>query len=1085
MVKYFTSICAVLLFAFQSFANDDSATIYSRVERLSVADGLPTSAVYSLVTDNVGYLWLGTPKGLVRFDGNRFLVFSNDSNNDFDIATTDASNLFVDSKGRYWMGTWGKGLYVYDNQLNFIQQFKYSPDDEKSLGSNKVQVVFEDSKGRIWVGSNGGGLALFHEEQKNFTSFTFSHKDQNTISHDRVWTIAEDADGRIWAGTTNGLNILENEQYSSFKRFYHDPLNPKSLTNSLIRKIHKGYDGRMWVGTEDSFGEFNANTEEFDTYRPPNSVINAGITAIREDKFGALWIGTQKGLYRFSPKTNQFTPLGSSSVYPLLGQDDLRDIRFDKSGILWVATRYGGLAKVQFKPGYFQPFTEYVDSQNNVFPITGVFSVYNDSRNTLWLGTTTRILTKAHNSSLIKPLDLPGSEEITTVRGFAEDAKGQLWLASEAGLFVISRNRKEITKRNDLLEGLNSPGVNKVYFDSNGAMWLGLKLEGVLRYHHGKRHHFRNEPEVSSSLSYDAIANIFEDRQNRIWISTNGGGLNQYVPLKQRFIRFQHNQDDPQSLADNNVYSLTQSTDGTIWIATESGLNRFNETKTTFERFSTQHGLANPIVRSVLEDTQGKIWLSTDNGISEFRLDHKHFVNYSLKNNLHGLEFASTASWRFNNGKMLFGGRGGFTIVDPEAQSTDSKLPNVTITQISIDREKVKQTTTQLGNRIVLPPNVRDIRIDFATLDFVNPKNNSYQYRLIGFDSNWSPISNDTYTRYTGLSDGEYTFEVKGSNSAGLWASKPTQFSITISAPWWKKLWVQGIAILVLVMLVAAWNRIRTSALKKQKAELELEVEARSNELLEAQKQLVEAEKHQALSGLVAGVAHEINTPVGISVTAASTLEDVSRGLRAQVDGNQLIKEELLTKLEQIEVSTDIILRNLYRADELIRSFKEVAIDQVSDEKRNFDLNEYIHEIVLSVGPQLKKKNIDISVSCPPKIALDSYPGAIAQILTNLLINALTHAFDEKKKGRISIQVTDLDENIKMEVSDNGNGIPESILGDIFNPFFTTKRGKGGSGLGLHIIQNLVSVRLKGRITCDSQEGVGTRFKMEFMKHPD
>ncbi len=277
-------------------------------------------------------------------------------------------------------------------------------------------------------------------------------------------------------------------------------------------------------------------------------------------------------------------------------------------------------------------------------------------------------------------------------------------------------------------------------------------------------------------------------------------------------------------------------------------------------------------------------------------------------------------------------------------------------------------------------------------------------------------------------------------------------------------------------------------------------------ELKETQASLVQAEKMASLGMLVAGIAHEINTPVGIAYSCASHLANRTRQLVAAVEGGQLKKSELLTYAASAAESTRLMSGNLNRAAELIRSFKQVAVDQASAELRRFDLKTYIEEVVTSLGPRLRTTPHRVVVDCPPDLSINSYPGALSQVLTNLVMNALTHAYDGKPPrtqpipdgpgpqqtadpksagGKspggtmtISVSAPAGTNDIDLCFSDDGRGIPAKIQARIFEPFFTTRRGNGGSGLGLHIVLNLVTQTLGGRITVDSAEGSGTTFNI-------
>lgn len=253
--------------------------------------------------------------------------------------------------------------------------------------------------------------------------------------------------------------------------------------------------------------------------------------------------------------------------------------------------------------------------------------------------------------------------------------------------------------------------------------------------------------------------------------------------------------------------------------------------------------------------------------------------------------------------------------------------------------------------------------------------------------------------------------------------------------------------------------------------------ESAYQQLLDTQDTLIRTEKLASLGGLVAGVAHEINTPVGITLTAASHLSLATQQIVSQFSSGQIKKSELQDYLQNAEESSALILSNAERAANLIHSFKQVAVDQTSEARRTFDLNEYLHEVITSLRPKLRRSHIQVEIDCPEGLDMDSFPGALSQVVTNLVMNALLHAYDEEQEGTILLKADALSGNrVRLLVSDDGRGIPKDNLERIFEPFFTTKRGNGGSGLGLHIVFNIVFKRLGGNITVDSMVGEGTRF---------
>ncbi|MBK1841130.1 PAS-domain containing protein [Azospirillum sp. YIM B02556] len=254
-------------------------------------------------------------------------------------------------------------------------------------------------------------------------------------------------------------------------------------------------------------------------------------------------------------------------------------------------------------------------------------------------------------------------------------------------------------------------------------------------------------------------------------------------------------------------------------------------------------------------------------------------------------------------------------------------------------------------------------------------------------------------------------------------------------------------------------------------------------DLKETQASLVQAEKMASLALLVAGVAHEINTPIGIAFGCATHLSGRTAMLAEAFERGTMRKSDLAAYVATAGESSRLIEQNLTRAAELIQSFKRVAVDQTSEERRRFDLLAYLEEVVTSLGPTLRKSPHRVAVACSPGIVMDSFPGALSQVVTNLMMNALTHAFPADSRGHMVIDVDEAAEGeVEIRFADDGIGIAAENLPRVFEPFFTTRRGAGGSGLGLHIVFNLTTQSLGGRISVDSVPGDGTTFTLRIPK---
>jgi NO-binding membrane sensor protein with MHYT domain/nitrogen-specific signal transduction histidine kinase len=302
-----------------------------------------------------------------------------------------------------------------------------------------------------------------------------------------------------------------------------------------------------------------------------------------------------------------------------------------------------------------------------------------------------------------------------------------------------------------------------------------------------------------------------------------------------------------------------------------------------------------------------------------------------------------------------------------------------------------------------------------------------------------------------------------------------------------------GVLVILSLELLSASVDRHFAALRLRETEVSRHArdmaEAALAELKATQESLVQAEKMASLSQLTAGVAHEINTPIGTALTAATVLQRRTDEFVRSIETGAMTKTAALKYASVAAESTALVASNIQRAATLIQSFKQVAVDQTSGEQRSFGLSSYLHEVLHSLTPRLKQTAHTVTIDCDASLVVTSYPGALAQIVTNLLVNSLVHAYPDGRTGHIAIAAHTIDgETVELRYRDDGDGIPAADVKRIFDPFFTTRRGEGGTGLGLHIVYNLATQTLHGTIDVDS-DATGTRFVISFpvraKKHAD
>lgn len=287
------------------------------------------------------------------------------------------------------------------------------------------------------------------------------------------------------------------------------------------------------------------------------------------------------------------------------------------------------------------------------------------------------------------------------------------------------------------------------------------------------------------------------------------------------------------------------------------------------------------------------------------------------------------------------------------------------------------------------------------------------------------------------------------------------------------------------ILLHSVQSCLDRARLLRQNREYQQSLEESLDKLHRTQKEMIHSAKMAALGDLVAGVAHEVNTPIGVCVTASSFLAERTRQLRDLYEKGEMKRSDLEKYLTLAEESSASVLTNLERAAELVQSFKKVAADQSSEEKRSFELKSYLEQILVSLRPQFKRTPHTVHMDCPEGLTLDSYPGAIMQIVTNLIMNSLIHGFADGLPGEIFIKVEPVGDAVALSYRDTGVGMDKEQRDRIYDPFYTTKRGSGGTGLGMNIVYNLVTQTLKGTILLETSPGQGAVFLLTLPRDPE
>jgi ligand-binding sensor domain-containing protein len=730
-----------------------------------VADG-----VQELFIDSKNRLWILTEQGINVYDikKNKMRLIENDPTYYNTLPSNFTRYVIEDSHGRFWIATYS-GLSLYEESENKFTNFTHDPDDSKSISGNKVQRIFEDSRGRLWVGTFDKGLNLMDVNSGIFRQYISDPADRNSIPNNLINCIAESLEGQIWIGTSGGL-CLYNEDSDNFTVFYQKEDEEGSLSSSDIANIYFDVNNRMWISTR--FGGlsiYDRGKYKFLHYKKTkydkNSLSNNNVTSFAEDEYGNIWIGTDGGgLNYFNRKTNRFSHIMFDPSNPEgLTNNKVLALRLGSDGMLWIGMWGGGVNVYNPDNGEFRHYVNDPDDESSLSD-NNIFYIYEDSRNDIWICTWGNGLNKYNRSEdnftrYVNDENDPNSFATSAAVMMTEDYFGNLWIASEgAGIFMYDREQDIFVQYGD---------VNET----------------------------KNETEGIGNVS---VYSLYEDSKKRLWIGTNGGGLNLY--------------------------------------------NRENN---TFKIYRMSDGLPNDAILGIVEDNEGNLWLSTNEGLCKFNPDSLSFKNYNASDGLQSNQFGRWAFKKLSTGELLFGGVNGFNMFIPEQVRDNPYKPPVYITgfklfneEVEIGEESILKKDILVTKHIKLKYNQNIFSLEYTALNYRQSQKNRYMYMMEGFNDEWIDAKNERKVSFTNLDPGDYVFRVKASNNDGIWNDEGASLEITIVPPFWRTWLFYIISAAVILYIIYYIIRRREGQVKKDKVILQKKLKEGKEELDKQKKEI-------------------------------------------------------------------------------------------------------------------------------------------------------------------------------------------------------------------------------------------------------
>jgi signal transduction histidine kinase/ligand-binding sensor domain-containing protein len=1061
------------------------------------ANGLSGTRVEDVEFDDDGYIWLATDEGLERVDWKTktFTLFKVDTEHPDLFENNRVVDIVPDEDRHFWLAT-GYGLVHYDTNTHEATRYLHDPNDRYSLGSNSLWDVLFDSRGVLWVASDGGGLSVFDAENNRFINHKYEAGRVGAINTNQVRSIFEDRNGDIWVGNFPvGVNFYDRSG-AAITSYSRSLSNAKSLSVDHVLSTLEDDKGNFWVGTDSGgLDYFDRATGEFTHYRhvanDPTTLNGDSVLTMYEDSTGIIWVGVWGGgLASFNPADMKFTryPFGQQR------RSDEREIISDR-----------------------------LNSEH-------AWTIYEDSRYTLWIGLHKGGLSKYDRQSkqFTTYKHVPGDPESIAndlVWNTLEDSRGNFWAGTGSGLCLMDREKGTFkTYASDSKDPttLSNSSIISIYEDSKQRLWLGT--DAGLNLFHPETETFTAYTKHSGFLD-DTIRTILEDASGVLWLSTNNG-ITAFNPETKEIKNY--NRLDGRLIGGFSSRSGMVSSRGEIVFGGVNGLRIIKPNELSDNPYPP------PVVftdfkvfaDSVVVGAKDGILSRSINRTDTIRLDHektmfvfsfaalnyrdpeKNRYSYKLEGfDTDWLDAGDQRTAKYTNldpGKYTFRVRGSNNdgVWNKEGKS-------VTVIQLTAPWKTAWAYTLyfsiflsmlfwfafqQRRNRHLIEEQNRilELKVMERTAQ-VREKSKDIQIMLSNIPQGLFTVQNDgrihpEYSQYL-----ESIFETKdiagrvasellfnGANLVGdaLDLAKSAIFAIIgedeINFELNRSLLVTDYDIQIgdhRKSLSLDWSPILENDLVNR-----LMVSVRDvTHVKQMESNLIQSEKLAALGALVAGVAHELNTPIGNGLTVATTLREYC-GTMKKLMTSGLTRTALERFVTDVDDGTLLVNRNLERASELISSFKQVAIDRTSAQRRKFSLHGFLTETCLTASPIFKRTPYVVDIQVPEDISLDSYPGPLGQVITNLLNNAVIHAFDGRDYGRVVLSTEIVLGGVNISVADDGKGISVENQAKIFDPFFTTKLGSGGNGLGMHIVHNIVTGVLGGTIQLHSQVGEGTCF---------
>ncbi|MDK2594603.1 two-component regulator propeller domain-containing protein [Pseudoalteromonas obscura] len=1035
--------------------------------------------VYRLYLAQDKAVWVGTTDhGAARIDQETFQInwLEHQPNNEKSLSHHWVNGIVQPSADEIWLATSGGGITVVDaTSTDVIRHIRHEPLNEYSIALDTMGAMLVDDSGVVWVGTWGAGVSRYNPKNGAFRTFVRHLERPNSLSHSDIKGFAELDNGQIWVGNAqSGIDIID-PSVGVIGGFRPEPDNPQALADGYVRVMLQTRDGSVWAGTTNKgLHRFDFTKGRFYRYMIPEGLPSIQIVTLFETPQNRLWVGTGEGVALVNTLTQKVETLSAFSGHELLMGKSILNFAYDHANRLWVGTRNGLLVIFLDDKKVIEVSAEAgtTDSLSDNY----INSLLIDNKQRLVVATPHGLDRLVHFDGLyaeFESLNELAGRPAGTAGNLLEDAQGRLW-NGYGWLDPEKRTWQNLTNADDWDIGTMWTGSYTKLRD--GTMLYG-GTKGILILRPDRWQSWQYQPKlVISELEVDNLT-VPVPNQLQLPASTKSFSI-EFSALDFTF-------------PERNQYAYKLQGYDEDWIYTDASKRRITYTRLPPGRYHlhikgtnrkgvwSQHQIDLSIVQ------QPKWFETTWFKLSLLLLIIGAFYGF-YRWRVRGLKTQQVALDRLVQSRTE-----NISMLGTIGQEITSTL------QLDSVLERVYKHVNELMNADVFvigildPPRQRILcqlaieqgkklpSFEYVLTDKRRPAVwciNNQKELVINQIEELNRYVEDLAPPVSGASTESLIYlpliidkQVLGCLT--VQSFKPSAFNDND---------VQMLRTIANYTAIALAN---AESVEKLASTFEQLKDAHDN-LKQTQEQLIQQEKMAGLGRLVSGVAHEINTPLGIGITASSHAVKELKECHDLFDSNKLTKTKLQSFIEVMTESLLLLESNLTRAAQLVKNFKQVAVDQSIEELGEVNLGQYLEDILMSLKPKWKHTDITLNTQFSDDIVFSTYPGAIAQILTNLVENAVKHGFDEgKQAGVIEISLVRTDTHIEWTFTDSGKGMNNETLKKVFDPFYTTRRSAGGTGLGMHIVYNIVTQKLQGEISCFSEPEQGCRFTIRLPIH--